>query len=265
LHDVKVEKFSPQGMDGNLLHWAHLKFPSANMSVVTIRGTATALDLTVDMTFWTAITSFHQLRLFMPVLSQLPPKYIGRLIRAFFVYGLGGAPDTIYKPIIEYTRKLRTLSSEKILVVGHSLGGGIASVVASRVDGVQGFGLSPSGVFYNSLAFGFDPVYTYESFTAIIPDNDPVPIEGDKVIGMIQQIPCTANAAVCHNLNQSLVTVVKGCKDYSNPNRIWDIPGYFSKEIDLQVDPWQWKIKAEDYTAEIGEKYERSRWKAGRD
>jgi hypothetical protein len=194
-------------------------------------------------------------RIALPLLTQLPLPFVSTLLKLFMPDALGASAKLVFGQIVDYTRALRERrSNSTIIVVGHSLGGGMAAIVSASVHGVSGFGLSPSGVAYNSALFGIEPGYVYESFTAIVPDFDPIPVQGDRVIGLVQQVHCTSTAMGCHSAERTLATLAMACPDVSNPRRVWHIATpevkYLTKNGSIEW-PWQWKYKPEDYAYKV--------------
>merc|ERR1712129_126 len=105
-----------------------------------------------------------------------------------------------------------------ILITGHSLGGCVAEIVASRLhaDGyknVLGFGLSPPGTLWNSRKFGYDFTDLDAATMTVMPRRDRVP-KVDVQGGEVQFIECDAYKPwSCHSAIRSLCEVYHSCAD----------------------------------------------------
>jgi hypothetical protein len=162
----------------NALQWFHYEFPSQRISVIAIRGTQSFPDGMIDLAWWLQITVLRLCRFVMPMLEVFPRPFISEFIKTMMPNVLGSDSDLVFGEIIRYTRRLRKDRPDNtILVVGHSLGGGSASIVSASVFNVSGWGVSPSGMMWNSYMFGIGTSYVYSSFSSVIPDTDPIPAQ----------------------------------------------------------------------------------------
>ena len=92
--------------------------------------------------------------------------------------------DNVYEFVKVNVSKDITNDS-RILIVGHSLGGGIAQIVAAKVydddniinsELVTSFGLSSPGTAYSSRKFGIQIADLDATSVSLLPRRDPVPL-----------------------------------------------------------------------------------------
>ena len=93
--------------------------------------------------------------------------------------------------------------------------------------------------------------------------------QGDRVIGNVQNMPCTASGAGCHSALRTLATLVLACPDVSHPTRVWDITStsggaktkYLVKggrgEVEGIKVPWTWFYEPSQLTTGQIERHER--------
>lgn len=118
---------------------------------------------------------------------------------------------------------------EFLMVVGHSLGGGIAQIVASHLHeegkyNVMSFGLSSPGTAYSSKKFGFQPsTLTFNSIT-VYGKRDPI-FYGDLHGGAIESIECHRKVSLdCHRTQQSFCELANSCFHYQQDECLPHIP-----------------------------------------
>jgi lipase ATG15 len=105
---------------------------------------------------------------------------------------------------------------------GHSLGGGIASIVGARNE-IEAVGFSSPGIYLSYRKFGIKNCANIRRFvTNIVPNNDFVPMV-DVQTGMLQHIDCehlqtTMNSIMCHGIVHTICELISGCglDDVSN-------------------------------------------------
>jgi len=194
---------------------------------VVIRGTSTISDCLQDMKMWTEISSIQMVNILIPLLTFWPISFTNNLIEI-----LSGMQDWMGGPVmVDYLEPVSKHVSEflpsvpeylqnpensthRFMTIGHSLGGGIASLVASREyepyrrevvpPRVSSFGLSPVGTMFSSSKFGGSWWAVEETATSIFSRRDPVPMV-DSQGGLTEKIPCTQPFFFqCHS---SLVTI----------------------------------------------------------
>merc|ERR1712176_465976 len=122
------------------------------------------------------------------------------------------------EPISDYIAENIDLDNENstILLVGHSLGGGVAEIVAAKYaddgyDSVYSFGLSSPGTLLSSEKFGFSVEALDKSSISVLPRRDPVS-SVDVHGGTTQIIECDAKAMLgCHLSTRSFCEIFREC------------------------------------------------------
>ena len=155
------------------------------------------------------------------------------------VAGAGFSPSSssFWDPVVDHINANTKARATDIVVVGHSLGGGLAKIVAAITD-LPAFSMSGPGLFYtrcvvvavsvrlcvcDALAASLpDPrrgkadltLRTLDGHvTNVVPRNDIIP-KIDRQTGLIQQVECDAESArLCHSSSRTIMTLVRACGD----------------------------------------------------
>jgi len=108
------------------------------------------------------------------------------------------------------------VANKTVFVIGHSLGGGIAEIVAAKFadqgySNVYSFGLSSPGTVYSSSKFGFSVEALDKSSISVLPRRDPVS-SVDRHGGVAQTIECdAAEMVLCHLCTRSFCEIFQDC------------------------------------------------------
>jgi putative lipase involved disintegration of autophagic bodies len=96
---------------------------------------------------------------FVPLLRAWPWDIARGIIR---VCSLSNWQDEtpLYGPLVDYIEVVKT-QGINIIVTGHSLGGGMASIGAA-LTGLKSVGFSPPGIKWSSLKFGIQDMYSLD-------------------------------------------------------------------------------------------------------
>jgi len=206
----------------NYMAFYEIHFPSLNTTVISVRGTCTGIDALQDMHYWFGI-SFLQLltRFIFPVLNQLPESLIKEMLFLSAFPYLNKSPN--YLILLDYVKEAKIricgvgsavedLHTCRVLVTGHSLGGGMAALAAS-LNHLPGVSFSGPGLKFNSWRFGVSELALQQHVTTIKPDYDIVPAV-DTLLGTIEEIACPYKSPLaCHMPEVTALTLLKFCKD----------------------------------------------------
>jgi putative lipase involved disintegration of autophagic bodies len=95
-------------------------------------------------------------------------------------------------------------------MTGHSLGGGIAKIVAAKL-GLPILAISAPGVFISHRIFGI-PTDTLDSFEVNLYMSDDIVPLFDRLQGTTFQMRCLANnPLLCHDIGTSICELVNRC------------------------------------------------------
>jgi len=107
-----------------------------------------------------------------------------------------------------------------VVITGHSLGGGIAQVLASRLQ-VPAIVFSAPGIAYSAERFNASLETAGSDIVVIMPDGDLAP-GVDLQAGQVQRIACRErktgaqnNPASCHALQRTTWELLRVCGDYA--------------------------------------------------
>lgn len=145
-----------------------------------------------------------------------------------------------HETVVRYIYKLQQQTEDDgwtIAVTGHSLGGGISTIVGATM-GIESMAFSPPGLSRSRLKFGsnidtdgkadtFEEVFmptlkrAAKYTTSIIPMHDLVPT-ADKHFGQVQYTLCAVeNPLKCHLLEGTACDLLTKCGDGTEQNNRW--------------------------------------------
>eukprot|EP01116_Phalansterium_solitarium_P024110 TRINITY_DN8724_c0_g1_i2.p1 TRINITY_DN8724_c0_g1~~TRINITY_DN8724_c0_g1_i2.p1 ORF type:complete len:1143 (-),score=457.05 TRINITY_DN8724_c0_g1_i2:156-3584(-) len=202
-----------------------------NLSIITIPGThlLSPLDILQDIDIWLEAGAFQ---LFSQVLSGL--RFWPRDVQAYLIRIISLMDQLLpyadsrhyFQPIVEYVRQIKT--SRDVVVVGHSLGGGLASIVAAKSE-VRGISFSGPGIVETRKKLQI-PLKNINKYTVnVIPENDIVPMVGVQG-GIIYHTSCFRNGLDhCHMIQNTVCELIRKCGGQRSALMS-------AKKLDLQCD-----------------------------
>lgn len=215
-----------------------LRSPSRNVTVVTIRGTdmTSVLDALQDVDMYLESFVYHIVSHLVPGLRMLPGQIVRDLIRlssdAWPQDGIacidrGCERDAAVRAERRYYDiVLRFLNDDadefatkyphdRLLQIGHSLGGSIGAIVASRFPlAYRSYGFSSPGVELSMYKFGISsPEAVRRKATTVAVDNDVVPLIGGQ-IGTSVPLACFDSVKErCHSMESIVNSMWQICKE----------------------------------------------------
>ena len=176
---------------------------------------------------YSEVLAIHWFSKLLPINNLLPrsvlQSFIGKMV---FSEGIiyREAQNRHYKAILKYIEnQFKSLSdSEKkdvdITMMGHSLGGIVSHIVATKLKManqyglVRSIGISNAGLVLSPQKFGIDPEVLRRVATTIAPDLDPIPLL-DVQSGTVHHIACKSGYSrqQCHSVGQTLFELYDTC------------------------------------------------------
>ena len=186
----------------------YTSFTNGNVTVVAVRGSTTDEDWIQDFYLWSAPVLL-QLSGYLGTFSQLWPRSA-----TAFVIDMIDIDFPInnqlpyYEEVKKYVAQLR--NTNKVYLVGHSLGGGIANIVGASLN-IPSITFSSPGLGYSYKAHGITLEDIINNVTNIIPLMDPVPLF-DSQVGNIQYIECKIERLFsCHKIEHTIEKLSNMC------------------------------------------------------
>jgi hypothetical protein len=183
---------------------------------VTVRGTATARDVSQDgllwqeAVVWSLISSLGPFSSWPTSVAQSFIGMVGNIEQAF------GVEDQL-----SYADELRDLAgalvsrfpNASLSFSGHSLGGGLSTIVG-QLTGASSVSFSGPGMVMSAVKFGLPRPLSYDTAFVVIPDNDVVP-RIDVHVGTRQDIRClkATEAVKCHSIVRTCCELARNCGD----------------------------------------------------
>jgi len=173
--------------------------PSNTTSVFTVRGTDTTLDVLNDINIWMPVVLLQAFSLLGPQVTRVMAKAITQWSTV-----LGGIGTERYFSEFEahVKKRLKEEPWRRFFLTGHSLGGGLAKLVAARL-GIQAVtfmapGLGTTGYFVYDESIA-DKLH-YQALT-VQPENDLVS-RVDVQQGTVVPVNCSQDPLTCHQIYQ---------------------------------------------------------------
>jgi len=184
--------------------------------VWALKGTSTWRDIYTDTKLFSTI---HVLQVFssvVPILSLLPLNLVQSIVGAV---SLRRGERRLWEDLEKVVREQQAVSKgrERVLLTGHSLGGGIAQIVAARMQ-LPALVFSSPGIVYSARRFGLSEEQQARHVVVVMPDHDVVP-RVDRHAGVVQHIACRgrdglhASAGSCHSLDKTACELWRVCGD----------------------------------------------------
>jgi hypothetical protein len=233
--------------DDSVAEYISIESEPHGIQVVGIRGTTTGRDALSDLDIWGEATALRALLALLPGASFMDDR-VSSWVAGF----LADAATALRSPsgIRKYwTEPVRYVSSRladpeatarfpQTIVVGHSLGGGIAKIVAS-ITGSEAVAFEPPGMLFARVKFGITKADLFARTFTFALDRDPVAAMSDKQAAGIQwaQCPPTLPAAACHSLRGIAEMLVTNCGDRLSPSRALETPEVWRNAVRESVSP----------------------------
>ncbi|KAJ6231939.1 alpha/beta-hydrolases superfamily protein [Anaeramoeba flamelloides] len=226
----------------NYTKWFLLHNNNTNSYYIAIAGTEGKRFISVitDGYYWSSIASFQMFNMVYPYLHLSNSKtlavimYILTRVVDLYYPSMNSFYDEVLHRVESIIQNADPDNPPKIIITGHSLGGGIAEIVASSFESedlgkknlennIKAVTFNAPGIFYSRKKFLF------LNNSSIFLDNinrnsigvkveyDPVGMI-DKAAGNVQHIQCTqTNSLECHFLKNTILTLWDGCNKPGTP------------------------------------------------
>ncbi|KAG6613617.1 54S ribosomal protein L51 [Phytophthora cinnamomi] len=191
--------------------WAELYFPTINMTVIAVRGTATATDALEDLHYWFGVSVMQAANIFFPFLKQLPSAFVVEMLSMKFLRTI--MPPPVYSELLDHVNVVRKrVGGDHLVLTGHSLGGAMAAMVGAKTH-TPAVSFSGPGLLYSRGRFDVDDESIRDYVLTIKPRRDIVP-QVDELGGMVQEIECRReNPLACHSTVTHMCELYAACGD----------------------------------------------------
>lgn len=183
--------------------------PENTTSVIAIRGTSTMLDVLDDMNIWLPAAFMDAFSIVGPKLSDAVAEAMARVSTPIYSDGL---QKQYFSHLLEDVQRRRDQFPERRLyITGHSLGGGLAKLVAAKV-GIPAVTFMAPGLESTSyLVFRQNMIQDLHNVAlTVMPDNDVVS-RVDIQSGITIKTECEGNMLHCHLLYPTICNFLDRC------------------------------------------------------
>lgn len=207
----------------------YLEISSKELTIIAIRGTdiGRLRDFMEDAKLFGEPIIFHMLSAVFPTIRFWSTNTAARVIEWLYelnsFFGLHEEPE-YYKPLVERVVEL-SQSGKKVMITGHSLGGGLARIVGALTE-LPSVSFSPPGLAMSHRKYSVthkDGSVTrissrgiHGKSLAVVTDNDFL-AQVDHQVGLVQRILCDkddkAHQNSCHLLEGTICHILEHCGD----------------------------------------------------
>lgn len=182
-----------------------------DIHIVGVRGPVTNTEFAESARLWDEIAALQSLGMFLPILNYFPIEFISEYVaQTSFITKIfhGGSTTRLFDDIEDNIKQIN--QTHKVILVGHSFGGGIAKIIGARLQ-KQAVAFSSPGITYGHLKFGFTLENAAKFVVSITPQNDNVPLI-DKHAGLVQNVNCDGKTYTqCHLIVRTYCELHNGC------------------------------------------------------
>lgn len=209
--------------------------------LIVIRGTYGASDVYQDFRMYSEVLALDAFSYLIPISTLWPRIMLQTFINT--VYQIKNV--ILWKPANNYvdisydyfrqtadqfnwTSKYNhtNVHDPSVIVIGHSLGGALAHIVASKVYAeqsinVRSFGIGNPGLLWSAKKFGITAHAIDSISTTVARNHDPCP-QIDKQGGLVQSIECHQSLSEhCHSSDKTMCELFRSCYTRDAANSIF--------------------------------------------
>ncbi|KAK1939245.1 hypothetical protein P3T76_008629 [Phytophthora citrophthora] len=208
LQDWEYVARNNESTDGQF--WMEIYFPAANMTVIAVRGTASATDALEDMHFWFGVCVMQAVNVFIPFLKQLPRAFVVKMLSMRLISSV--MPSPVYTDVLHHAVDTRARVGNNLVITGHSLGGAIAAMIGAKTK-TSAVSFSGPGLLYSLGRFDITSQDVRDYVLTMKPRKDIVP-QVDELGGLVQEIRCKKSSPMgCHSTSTHLCELYFSCGD----------------------------------------------------
>ena len=190
----------------------HLVESTKKVHVISISGAQTMRDWFDNLKLWSEIFTYQVTSVALPV-QRLPLNFVALYVSAASSLERllhGNHVDVYFRSVESYLRGINRTEAESVLLTGHSLGGGLAKIVASR-NRFEAVSFSSPGELCNHVKLGYllEDVQTHT--TSVVAHSDMVTWV-DVHGGLVQHITCDGGGyRRCHSIDNTYCELKTRC------------------------------------------------------
>ncbi|KAJ3118376.1 hypothetical protein HDU96_002218 [Phlyctochytrium bullatum] len=214
-NSTNADRNNCENPEGNDLGVQWMEFRSVNetdvpLSIVAVRGTSNVNDVFQDLYLWSTSALLQLSSFFGTMVTVWPTETVNRLADMIMKFGPLDSTLVYWNEVQDRVEYLLS-QNRTVIMTGHSLGGAIASIVASHLN-ISSFAFSAPGLGYSMTKYGISK-HSLQRYTMnVVPSRDAVPCF-DLQVGLIQTIPCEENEFLsCHSLDLTIATLKQECE-----------------------------------------------------
>jgi len=189
--------------------------PHNSTTVFAIRGTSSMLDILDDINIWAPAAIMQLFSKAGPGVSGSSAKAVALL--STVIYGQSMQKAYFSQLLSHVQNRKKQWPQRRFYLAGHSLGGGLAKLVASQVDIQAVTFMAPGLATTGYVVFGdvLDEQLRHDVLTVV--PNDDIVSRVDSQEGIVINVDCEGGPLACHSIYNTICTIVDMCGSGRRP------------------------------------------------
>eukprot|EP00118_Oscarella_pearsei_P013818 m.114360 g.114360 ORF g.114360 m.114360 type:complete len:446 (+) comp37491_c0_seq3:504-1841(+) len=214
-------KITHQSAASERVGFYEIYFPVENVTVIAVRGTRFSRHYARRGHVHGSGNASICLSLFVPIILLLPSDTIQQIVHdsSFVERAFYDSARYYYTPLNRHMAQRGFRAGDRVVVTGHSLGGTVAKIAASKFK-VRTVAFNSPGLIFSQRKFNLTSDDIHRSVVNVFAKNDVVS-KIDKLGGNTNRIDCSKKSIItCHRITNMACDLEQFCGFHSPDRRL---------------------------------------------